>query len=53
MQIIKVTADQKALIKINNTDILNSSLSEILVQITNKTFELMVQQQGISYSIDF
>jgi hypothetical protein len=44
MEIVEVTQDNKASVKIINSNILNAAIPpEIIVQLSNKQFELVVQ----------
>ena len=54
MEIVEVTQDNKASMRIINPNILNAAIPpEIIVQLSNKQFELVVQQQNISFKIEF
>lgn len=53
IDIVKHTRDQKVTFKIINANILKASVVDIIVHITNQSFEVWVQQSNASYKIPF
>jgi hypothetical protein len=53
IDIVKATRDQKVTFKIINSNILKASVVDIIVHITNQSFEVWVQQSNTSYKIPF